>query len=805
MIVRKNNLLPLLFCLPVLLIPIDGEASHPALHSEYLNTTDRVVGKVVEAPDNAAAGFATIAVLNATDSSLVGGAVADEHGAFVIAGTKAGKYIIRVSNMGFKTLYLPGIAITEGKEAVTDLGVLSLVPDAQRLNEVVVTADRSTVVEDIDKKSITIGADLLATSNNASEILEKLPAVSLDENGSPQVRGKGNVIVLIDGKPSTQYGSDLPTILQSFPANLIERIDVMTTPSAKYEGDGASGVIDIITKGVRIRGMNGNGRLNAGNQGNHGMAANGSFKSNKLGLSAAVSADVRNSYWDRNLTRTNYVSEKPTGLFQRGDGQNQGMNLFGRLGANYAFNEKSSLEASVNYTVNGSDNYSWLYNETTRYDGSVSSKFERITDVARDVNNANFNVDFRHKFDKKEHMITFTANYSMGGTTGGNDIDQLSETPSLVRDQYSVVKNTRGALFLNSDYTLPVNPNATLEMGIRGRFGDNDNSNVFYTYNTAAEEYQYDRRLSNVFNVDDQLYTGFVTFSQKSDLWGVRAGLRLTDYYQSIEQITTGSEFDVHFLTLIPSLALSRKLGTKGAMTKLNYSRTLQRPEAIWLNPYTDVSDPRNIQSGNPNLKPESVHKVQLSYSSYEASGGWGPSLFMDYSNDAITRIRTIDEEGISYTRYDNVGREVSYGFETDFSHKVSPKLRFTMNGRVFRSEVVSEMAQIDNRTWSYAGNLNAFITLPLDLRASAYINYEGPRAIAQGIRDGVFVANMGVRKVIMKKKGTVSFNVRDVILSRNYKNELQTPMYDQTSYWHQTSRLMNLTFQYRFGKISSS
>jgi hypothetical protein len=236
----------------------------------------KLVGKVVESPSQAAVSFATIALLMSKDSALVNGVVSDENGTFTLTNVTPGKYILRVTNMGYQTLFVPNVNVATEANLV-DLGTITIAPEAQKLDEVIVRGEKSMIVDDIDKKIINIGKDMLATSNNVSDLLEKVPAVSLDENGNPQVRGKGNVVVLIDGKPSNLYGSDLPTILQSFPANLIERIDVMTTPSAKYEGEGASGVIDIITKKSKIRGTNGGMRLSLGNKENNNASGNISY------------------------------------------------------------------------------------------------------------------------------------------------------------------------------------------------------------------------------------------------------------------------------------------------------------------------------------------------------------------------------------------------------------------------------------------------------------------------------------------------------------------------------------------------
>lgn len=793
---------PFLFPLAILLLSQTFFLT-AGLANPFLSAGGKLIGKVIESPGKTGVSFATIALLSAKDSSLAMGSVADLNGVFEIQNVKPGNYILRITNIGYQTQYVPKISVST-EANVIDLGELTITPEAQKLSEVTITAEKTMIVDDIDKKVVNIGQDLLASSNSASELLEKLPAVSLDENGNPQLRGKGNVVVLIDGKPSNLYGNDLPTILQSFPANLIEKIEVITTPSAKYEGEGASGVIDIITKKVKIRGTNGGVRLSLGNNKNRSTSGNINYKSGKFGLTSSISGQESKQLWKRNLNRENFISETPTLLEQIGTGANRNKNLFGRVGVNYDFNDKNTLEVGVNYSRNKSGSNSNLLNRTSFESGEIKEEFTRMNSGNGNGESMNMNLDYRKKFDRENQLFSFTANYSLGESENNSFFDQESNIDSLDRYQKNLRNNHRKSLFLNSDFTLPITDKATLEVGLRSRFNSTDNTNDFYNLNRENQQFEFNPNISNIFAYRDQTYTGFMTFSQKMDMWGMRVGLRVTDYNQDINQISNNRKFGVHFLTLVPSLALTRKFNDVSQI-KLNYSRRVQRPEADWLNPFTDVSDPRNVQTGNPNLKPEFTHKAELGYSNYEASGGWGPSLFMDYSNNAITRIRTIDENGISLSRYDNVGREMSYGLETDFSKTIWEVLKINGSGRVFRSEVVSELAQIDNRTWSYSGNLNAFVQLPLDFRASAYVNYEGPRAIAQGKREGIFIANMGIRKDLLKKKATVSFNVQDIFLSRAYKSQLSTATYMQNSRWQQTNRLINLGLHYRFGKISTS
>lgn len=800
--IKKNLPLSFFLCGFLLFAGFSEASGNNTAKPENLPDGGKMIGKIVEAPGNTPVSFATIAILLPADSSIVEGTTADENGVFSIT-MKSGKYLLKITSVGYETRFVASVKVAP-EANITDLGLITMLAVSKKLNEVVIKGEKSMIVDDIDKKMITIGKDLLATSNNVSDLLQKLPAVSLDENGNPQVRGKGNVVVLIDGKPSSLYGNDLPTVLQSFPAELIDRIDVMTTPSAKYEGEGASGVIDIITKKVKIRGTNGGGRLSYGNRGSHNVSGNFNQRTGKLGLNASVSAQSRNQFWRRRLNRDNFLTEETSTLKQVGRGYNKNKNLFGRVGINYDLNDKNSLEASVNYSLDGNNNMSNIANETSLSSGIVTEKFDRTVRSKGNGNNVSMNLDYRKKFKKKDHLLAFTANYSLGNSDGNSVYDQESERITLEKHQKNFRDNKNKTLFLNSDYTWPVAKKSTLEMGVRSRISTSENTNAFYNINKEDGSSQFDNTVSNVFGYENFIYTGYMTFSQKTDDWGIRAGLRLTDSDQNINQISSNRDFSVHFLTLVPSLAVTRKLDD-ASQVKINYSRRVQRPEASWLNPFTDISDPRNVQTGNPNLRPEFVHKAEMGYSNYEESGGWGPSLFMDYSNNAITRLRTVDEAGISLTRYDNVGREMSYGLETDFSQKFGDAVKINASGRVYRSEVVSAIAQIDNRNWSYSGNLNAFFTLPMDFKASAYVNYEGPRAIAQGTREGVFVANMGIRKDLLEKKATLSFNVQDIFLSRAYKSQLNTATYSQSSLWQQTNRLVNLTFQYRFGKISAN
>lgn len=768
-----------------------------------INTTidnHRIIGKIMVKGSSDAASFATVALLK-NDSTLVNGATADENGFFTITEVSPGNYMLRVTLIGYETLFQPNVNVARESSTV-DLNVISIAPESQLLQEVIVRGEKTMIISDIDKKIVNVGKDLLATSNNASEILEKIPAVSIDENGSPQIRGKGNIMVLIDGKPSTLYGNDVATVLQSFPSELIERIEVITTPSAKYEGDGVSGVIDIITKKTRITGISGNLRATLGSQNNNNLSGYFNMKRGKMAYTASGNINRNYMTFERNMKRQNFLGDVPTTLSQDGFGNNENNNYFGRVGVTYDPDAKNSFSVGLNYSDNSSNNFGVNNNRTIDFSDNLLHAFSRTSLSRNNSHHLSTNFDYKHTF-KEKHTFTLNANYSNGNNKNLSDFEQTSDWTEYQLLQNNLRNGDNHSLFLNADYEWPVAPNSTLEAGVRTRHNTSYSNSDFFTWNSETKEFAFNENASNEFGYSDQLYTGFVTFTQKSDDWGIRGGVRLTNVTQDINQINKNQEYTVNFTTFIPSLALTRKLSDE-KQVKLNYSRRAQRPSSGQLNPFIDISDPRNIRSGNPDLQPEFIHKAELGYSHYEQDGGWGPSLFVDYSNNAITQIRSIDEEGISYTKFANVGREAAYGLETDFSTKINEKLKLNASGRIFRTEVVSVLADIENRNWSYSGNLNAFLDLPLKLRASAFLNYEGPRAIAQGTRQGVFVANMGLRRDLLNRKATISFNFQDIFLSKIYKSELQAATYLQNSLWQRTNRFVGMTFMYRFGKISA-
>lgn len=761
----------------------------------------KVTGRVLEKGTPEAVPFATVALLRA-DSTIAMGISADENGVFELTNVISGNYILKVSSIGFENEFVPNIQVPVEAKNI-DVGPIYLRNEANQLQEVRIVAEKSMIVTDIDKTSINIGQDLLASSNNASELLEKLPAVSMDENGTPMIRGKSNIVVLIDGKPSSQYGSDLATVLQSFPSDLIERIDVITSPSAKYEADGASGVIDIITKKATIVGMNGNVRLSAGNYDHYNAGGNFSYKAEKLVIRTSANFQTNQMLNTRKLERRNLISEIPSTLFQNGDGMSRNANGFGRLEANYDLNPKTNIGASINFSNNFNRNNAFTSNRTLLADETVTQQFDRVSRGKSDGQNVTYGMDFRREFSAREHNLTATLSYTTGGSDGRTDLIQESDEAVLRRQQYNLRDNDNKGLYGRIDFNWPVNENLTLSTGGHTRQNLRDNNNFLYTYNAETGEFVYDERISNIFGYRDALYSGYLSATQKWKEWGFRAGLRLSNMTQYLNQVSMDRKFSVHFLNLMPSFSISRKLD-EAVMLRMNYSRRVERPNADWLNPYTDITDPRNIRTGNPDLSPEFSHKLELGYSNYQDALGIGTSLFSSYSNNAITNIRTIDEEGISYTRFDNVGRELSYGAETDLSIRAGEKIKFNASGRFFRNEIVSLPAGIDNRRWSYSGNINTFFHLPANFRGSFYVNYEGPKAIAQGTRMGIVQANASIRRSFMDKRAFISLNIQDIFLSRLYKNDLSTPTYIQVSEWHRTNRYIGITANYKFGKITA-
>jgi len=769
-----------------------------------------VSGKLTDASNNQPLSFATVSLINKANNQAVKSLQTDIDGKFNITGIDNGLYLLRANYVGYLTFTRDTITIT-AKKQIARLGNIKLSPAKGVLKEVQVTAQRSQIQLGLDKKSFSVDQSLVSQGGSATDLLANVPSVQVDADGNISLRGSSNVKVLINGKPSALTGNDLTDILQSIPASSIETIEVITNPSSKYDAEGESGIINIVLKQNAQKGFTGSATASAGTHDTYNATFNLAYQNKKI--------NVYTNYSYRRADRIGNGFSNKTTQFANGHDtlQNQvsdqkfsfsGHNI--RSGIDYNIDPKTTISFSDNVNIRS----------RTRYqDGTTQVLGDNVLTQLIDQNNVSpstgtnldFNLDFDHKFSKKDEELTANIGYSTGHD---NDYDYLNTayTNTSPDTAYSFLQNNHTLqhehnLNLQADYTLPLK-NGKIDMGYRSTFDVNDNNYIVDTASSVSP-FSYDPALSDDFIYNEQIHAIYTDFQHQFGKFSIQAGLRLEDALISTQLSDTGKtqHFKDNYLRLYPSLFLTEKLSDNQTL-QLSYSRRVTRPRGQEISPFLNKSDPLNYTVGNPYLAPEDTHSFELSYIDYWKTLTLTSSLYYRLTNDNIQQIRSELTSEISLTDYENVKSSSNAGYE--LIAKVSPAPIFDLTGNlnIYYKYIDGDPSLNLTPTSGYAwnGNLTANIKPLKKLSFQLRGDYQGPQVVPQGKMYAVYGADGGVRYDISKKVN-VSVNARDIFNSRKYGSEIEYSNAafnsDQYSERRFATGIVLATLSYRFGSAT--
>ena len=652
---------------------------YSALFAETGNaqtTAGKITAKVVDAQTNETIPFATAVILNRKTKAVVKGAQTDANGNLNMLALPKGVYTFKVSYVGYQTMVRDSVAIGD---APVNFGTIQMkTAKGTVLNEVKVTGQKSTIQLGIDKKIFSVDQSLVSEGGSASDLLQNVPSVQTDLDGNVSLRGSSGVRVLIDGKPSLIAGGNIAQILQSIPASSIESVELITNPSAKYDAEGQSGIINIVLKKNKKLGLNGSIALTAGTRDNYNGNANLSFQNSKINLYGNYSYRYGNRlgggysnifYKDPNLS-TIYADQNTDGT-----SLDKGHNV--KAGIDYFLAEKSVVSLSGGFNLRDNDRNELLaINQLDAFRNPVNLS-NRNNSNSGSGGSYDLNLDFSQKFKNPKEELTFNFGFS----EGDNDNLQIYNTDvyninGVDVTQYPSIQRNDGHGFnrnynIQADYTVPVGKAGKIEAGYRSQIRTSDNSTHSDQRDTLTGDYFTNFALSNEFNNKDQVHALYINYQNQVGNFGYQVGLRGEDAkldtrlgtYENSGALnyTPGK---VAYTRLYPSVFLTQKF--KGEQqVQLSYSRRVNRPRGWDTNPFLDVSDPLNYRRGNPNLKPEDVHAFELSYSKFWPKVTLTSSAYLRQTNDVIQRVRTEpDENGITITTPQNLTRDYSSGFE---------------------------------------------------------------------------------------------------------------------------------------------
>jgi len=748
--------------------------------------------------------FANITVRNKKDS-IYAQSVTDKNGLFAFKGVPAGEYKLSYSFIGYDRTDSIKVVISSTQTKV-DLGKLYFYETSKSLGQVEVVGQRSTYVNSIDRKTFNVGQDLMSKSGSVSDLMQNIPSVQVDMDGNVSLRGSENVTILINGKSSAMLNINRAAVLQQMSASSIEKIEIITNPSAKFKPDGTSGIINIVLKKNKSLGLNGVVTANIGNQGRKNFNVLVNYNPGKLNLfgSFGIRQDSRTRIND--LTTTSYDSLHLASYSKTYSlAHSSPVSYIASAGFDYKLNDKNQFGAAVNLN----------YRLQTQLDSSKYSLQNNLHSITLDYNrdrrlpemesDLEVNANYSHKFNKEGHELNINYVSSFSRETEDNYYRNTYRIPIQPISQDNMFfHHLNNESELAIEYSLPITDKSKFEAGYLYQHANNDLDLKRDTLVVSTNLWNNDLQRSNRFVRSENTHVVYATYEQEIGKFGFLAGIRGEQTYTNAHLITLDSTIANQYTRLYPTLHLSYKLSEIHEL-QLNYSHRIRRPQDEELNPFPEYQDLRNIRSGNPNLKPEDIHSFELGYQFKKEATTFLSTLYYRNSYNLITSIITDLGNNTFLSTLQNLSQSQSAGLELILSSSIGKIINFNLATNAFYNTIdASTLGYSSNKSnvsWSANGNVSCNLTKSLVWQVTS--NYSAQTLTPQGTRLPSFVMNTGLKQEVFKKKGAVILTVSDIFNSMQNKYIIDTPDLYRIEIRKRTSQTIYLGFTYSFGGTS--
>jgi outer membrane receptor protein involved in Fe transport len=786
-------------------------AQPPAGIPPQLNTNSggkgKITGKVIDVNSGNGVEFSTITLFAQGSGDLIDGTVADDKGEFTLQGLADGTYKVEISFLGYEKNTIDNVEITDGK--TVELGEVQLGQEAQVLNEVTVTTQKTLIEEKVDRMVYNAEKDNLAQGGDAADVLRKVPLLQVDLEGNVSLRGTSNIRVLINNKPSTIIAASVSDALRMIPADMIKTVEVITSPSAKYDAEGSGGIINIITKKNNLEGYYLNLDTGVGLRGSN-LGLNGSLRKGNFGMTLGGNGRMFYNKAETEMQQTTTVNGISNVTNQFSDATDNG--LFGRynLGLDYDISKNQFLSGGVRYGVR---RFAREQLQTTEIysDDLLQATSLRNIDGLRSSNNVDLNLDYLRIFKPQQELSVSTL-YSRDD---GNDYfisDNLDENEVILSRLKNLNDNLNQEVTIQADFQTPFGDNQLLELGAKG-ISRMVNSDYSYLFAEGANDFISDAtRPAGALDYEQNVaaaYTSYTFSTAGKYTFKVGARYELT----SISAVQDGQNIEIpDYANLVPSLNISKSLKNFSTI-KLGYNRRIQRPWLQQLNPNVDVSNNQDVRMGNPNLKPELSDNIELGYSTMLGKTYLNLSAFGRITDNAINEIRyPIDSvAGAILTTYENIGRERATGINLFFNAYLTSK--WTLNGGIdgyfnflegqVRSLDGTSQAQ-NNSGFNFGGRLMTQLQMDKGWSVQAFSFMRGRRVELQGTRGGFGMYALGINKDFTNKKGSIGISAENFIgKGWNVTSELVSPTFTQKNNMLLYNRNIKINFRYKFGSLN--
>ncbi len=780
-------------------------------------------------------------LLYASDGTTqIKGEITDDDGNFLIDGISLDDYVLEVSFMGYKEKRI-NVSLSEEKPSVRYKKIV-LVEDAGMLQEVQVSGTQSTMKVDLDKKTYMVNSNAIADGTSASEILKEIPSVEVDVEGKVSLRNSENVEIYINGKPAGLTEENRGDILEQMPAGSVQQVEIISNPSSKFDAEGSVGIINIVMKAEEKKNSTYYGSVSAGAiypwNGRLGgnVGANIYYTKNKWSINSSIGLINRNMVGNGYTNRETYNGDT-TYLDQTRDQDADMRSGFFRIGINYNINDNNKLSTSGMLSVGGRNNSQELnYNNGYILNGHRTPTLmeTRLTNTDGLRLMGNVSIDYLHKFSKGSEWtssVSFIPNKNDNDQTYEQITKHRSDIDSIVsrlRDndyqQFQSFNGHNHTLGIQSDYVKQVKwsetNNGKIETGVKATFSTQGNVVTSEIQPYGADERTAQPELGNDFELRQNIYAAYISYSQKKKRFGMQLGLRgeLTDVSWNL--YSAGDSDDKKpYGNLFPSAFFSYTFSDKDEL-QLSYTRRISRPRRYWLNPYVNVSDPANIYFGNPNLDPEITNSTELSYIKNLKKSTFMASLYHKLTQDLVQQYSWIYNDVMWNTRA-NLATSHAGGLELILKNRFKAvSLTYNVNlyyyalkGGIFDVTTVmpgfgvinKEVTIQDRSNFSWSGQLSADFSLPKAIKLQASGNYRSPRSTAQGKMLHNYNVNLGLKKSFFSQKLSATLSVRDLLNSRKRRSETWDDSFYQKSEFKFSGRTISLNLAYNFGNLSKN
>jgi ferric enterobactin receptor len=770
----------------------------------------KVTGTVLDAQSESPLSYSSIRVFSDIDKKLITGGITDEAGKFSIP-LPYGKFYVLIEFVGYKAFTTENFT-TSSDKSLTNLGVIKVAGSSQNLNEIEVRAEKSTMELALDKKVFNVGKDLANKGGTASDILTNIPSVSVDPEGGVKLRGSDNVRILIDGKPSGLVSFKGGAGLQSLQAGMVERVEIITNPSARYEAEGMAGIINIILKKDRSQGFNASIDAVVGNPTNYGLGANLNYRHKKVnfflnyGLTYRISPNIGHLYQEVFAGDTTRIST------QDRKGTLEGFNNNIRGGLDYFFNEKNILTAAYLFKRSDAHRLTDLkYTDYLQTNSNLIRTTNRSQDETEDEPNSEYTLTYKKDFAKKGQNLTseikfidnWEHSYQLFTQNAFKKDGSVDEAQTIL--QNSINDEFEKNWIYQLDYQQPIGKDGKFETGLRSSFRDMVNDYVVNQKNESGD-YLPVPGLKNYFIYNENISAAYGILGNKTKKWSYQAGLRAewTNVKTTLRE--TKEVNPRKYSNLFPSVHVTYEMTKQNAL-QLSMSRRVRRPFYNDLSPFFTFTDSRNFMGGNPNLNPEFTNAFEIGHIKYFDNGSLSSSIYYRDTKDKIQTIRLVDSQGFARSLPENLKNEKSFGAEMASQMALKKWWKLDLSFNFFKAKIdgTNLDATYKRETYSWFARQSSRFSLAKGLDIQFRANYEAAQKTIQGKRLPLTYFDLSAGKEIFKGQGSLSFNIMDVLNSRKMRTITEGENFYAEGNSQFRRRQINLSLNYRINQSKNA